>query len=234
MTGLNRLCDVCPSETERTVWAELEGGQRWHRTDLSASYCLSRFFFFQHIQRHVFESLRAKCGGERFENRKALLHASPEDTTSSGFALCMFPLCGRPVVTYDYKCSRWYYLCSLCRSHVLFVDVLLWLSPMFWLQLFLFVSNVQLIKENIFPGCGTVRPVVTPNGHTYQNSDLEKSPTFGSVVSEHIWNKRKHLMNHQNNRKSELDVLDVEKETLFFFSEQMSHKSLSIKGHFYV
>lgn len=41
-------------------------------------------------------------------------------------------------------------------------------------------------------------------------------------------------MNHQNNRKSELDVLDVEKETTFFFSEQMSHKSLSIKGHFYV
>lgn len=80
---------------KKMVWAELEGGQRWHDTDLSAT--VSAAFLHKGIFLASYkDSLRAKCGGERFESGERLLHVSREDTT---MLLCMFPLCGRPVVS---------------------------------------------------------------------------------------------------------------------------------------
>lgn len=93
VTGLNCLCDVCPSDTKR--WSE----QSWREakddmTDLSATVSVA----FSH--KGIFltsykDSLGAKCRGERFESGETL-HVSREETTGRDSLLCMFPLCGRP------------------------------------------------------------------------------------------------------------------------------------------
>lgn len=94
------------------VWAELEGGQRWHDTDLSAT--VSEAFLHKGIFLASYKDrLRAKCGGERFESGETLLHPSWEDNTCQGSLLCMFSLCGRPGVAWYHRCTLIPFLLSL-------------------------------------------------------------------------------------------------------------------------
>lgn len=82
VTGLNCLHDVWLSETKMMIWMELEGSQRWHDTDLSAT--VSAAFSHRGIILDSYkDSLRAKC----------------EETTSAHLQRiellwCTFPFCG--------------------------------------------------------------------------------------------------------------------------------------------
>lgn len=97
VTGLNRLCDVCLSETKRRVGA---GGRPKMTRHRSQHYCRCRscFSFLKDSEAYFWLVTKtapegATCGGKRLESA-GTLDVSREETTGSGS--CIFPLCDRP------------------------------------------------------------------------------------------------------------------------------------------